>query len=387
MKTTPQSSLQRRVEGMLIRGGTSKGLFVRDRDLPQERRDDVILEAFGSPDPLQVDGIGGSHSHTSKLMIVDPSDRPGIDVEYTFGQVGINEAVIDWGGNCGNLTSAVGVFAILEGMVDATTPETHLTLYNTNTETVVEQTIPVVGGEPAITGEYSIDGVPRPGARIDSRFLDPAGGVSGALFPTGQPTDSIPIEGRTVEVSIVDVANPNVFVRAGDLGLAGTELPAALEANAAVMQQLERLRAVACERLGLVADASLASEQSPGVPFIALVAEPASYPTSTEGTVSGETIDVTARIISNGRPHHAYAMTGAICLAAAACLPGTIPASCATPSGDRVTIGHPKGTLDVRVETTGGANGVGVDSVTVARTARPLMHGSVYYRTPKDETP
>lgn len=371
---------QGRIEGWLLRGGTSKGLFVRSGALPSTHRDELILELFGSPDPLQVDGVGGSHSHTSKLMVVGPSDASGIDVEYTFGQVGIEKPVVDWGGNCGNLTSAIGVFAMLEGLVPATAPETELRLYNTNTDTVVEQTIPVDGGEPAVYGDFSIDGVPGTGARIDSRFRDPAGGVTGALFPTGQVTEPIVVGGDECMVSIVDVANPNVFVRANDLGLTGTELPADMAAQPAVLERLEQIRAIACERIGLVEEASRASEESPGVPFVAVVADPASYDCSIGRRVTASEIDVTARMISNGQPHHAYAMTGAICLAAATRLPGTVPAGCIRGGNGAVSIGHPKGTMTVGVETVEDEGEPVVESVTVARTARPLMRGSVYYR-------
>lgn len=372
-----ESALQGTIDGTLIRGGTSKGLFVLESALPPPGpvRDDLILELFGSPDPLQVDGIGGSHSHTSKLMIVSPSDRDGIDVDYTFGQVGVDKAVIDWSGNCGNLTSAVGVFAITEGLVEAVAPETELALYNVNTDTRVEQTVPVEAGEPSIEGEYAIDGVPGSGAKIESRFIDPAGGVTGALFPTGRAIDEIEIDGKPIEVSLVDVANPNVFVRASDLGLSGTELPVDLAGDDDLIDRVERIRAHGCHRMGLVSDPAEATTDRPGIPQIAVVSEPQTYDTSTGGRVEAEAIDITARIFTTGTPHHAYAMTGAMCLAAATRLPGTMPNSCAAP-GKSVTIGHPKGRITVDVETADDR----VDSVTVARTARPLMTGHVFYR-------
>lgn len=372
-----ETALQGGIEGTLIRGGTSKGLFVRESILPPagSRRDALVLELFGSPDPLQVDGIGGSHSHTSKLMIVTPSNRDGVDIEYTFGQVGVDRAVIDWSGNCGNLTSAIGVFAIREGLVNAVAPVTTLTLFNTNTRTRIEQSVPIEAGEPAVRGDYAIDGVPGTGARVDSRFLDPAGGVTGALYPTGEPTDVLDVDGDRIEVSLVDVANPNVFVRARDLDLAGTELPADLGANATIVERLERIRAHGAVRMGLVDDPDEATADRPGIPQIAIVAEPQSFETSVGGRVARADVDLTARIFTSGTPHHAYAMTGAMCLAAAARLPGTIPHESAVP-GSAVTIGHPKGRITVGVETTDG----GVEHVTVGRTARPLMHGRVYFR-------
>jgi 2-methylaconitate cis-trans-isomerase PrpF len=308
-------------------------------------------------------------------MIVSSSDREGVDVEYTFGQVGVDKPVIDWSGNCGNLTSAIGVFAIREGLVDGTSPETDLTLYNTNTDTRIEQTIPMESGEPAVRGDYAVDGVPGTGARIDSKFLDPAGGVTGELFPTGHPIDDLDVDGKSVEVSFVDVANPNVFVRASDLGLSGTELPEALASDQGLVDHIERIRAHGCVAMGLIDNPELATEERPGIPQIAIVSEPQAYETSVGGTVDPDTIDITARIFTTGTPHHAYAMTGAMCLGAAARLPGTIPNDCAI-EGDAVTIGHPKGRITVGVE----IKDNGVSSVTVARTARPLMDGGVYFR-------
>ena len=382
MDATPESRLQGRVEGLLVRGGTSKGLFVRAGDLPPAGplRDALALELFGSPDPLQVDGIGGSKSHTSKLMVVEASDRAGVDVDYTFGQVAVTSPVVDWSGNCGNLTSAVGPYAILEGLVEAEAPTTSLTLYNTNTRTVVEQTVPVEAGEPAVEGDYAIDGVPGTGARIDSRFLDPAGGVAGALLPTGNPVDELVVDGETYEASLVDVSNPNVFVRAADLGLAGTELPDALGADPGLLERVEAIRAAGAVAMGLVETPEAATEERPGTPQIALVSEPQGADTSIGGRVEAADVDVTARIFTTGTPHHAYAMTGAMCVAAACRVPGTIPNALVRPGEGAVTIGHPKGRLTVDVTTGGSRDEPTVESVSVGRTARPLMHGSVYYR-------
>lgn len=382
MDATPESSQQGRVEGMLVRGGTSKGLFVRAEDLPPagEPRDALVLELFGSPDPLQVDGIGGSHSHTSKLMIVEASDREGVDVDYTFGQVAVSTPVVDYSGNCGNLTGAVGTYAILEGLVEAVEPVTELTLYNTNTRTVVEQTVPVEAGEPTVYGDYAIDGVPGTGARVDSRFLDPGGGVTGALRPTGNATDELTVDGQHYEVSLIDAANPNVFVRAADLGLSGTELPDELGADADLVDRVERIRATGAVAMDLVETPEQATEQRPGIPQIAAVAEPQSYDDAVGGRVDAADVDVTARIFTTGTPHHAYAMTGAMCLAAACRLPGTVPNEVVRQGEGTVTIGHPKGRITVDVTTGGTATSPSIESVTVGRTARPLVHGSVYYR-------
>jgi hypothetical protein len=376
--TSHGSELQGSVDGKLIRGGTSKGLYVTADELPPagDRRDELILELFGTPDDLQIDGIGGTHSHTSKIMIVEASDREGVDVDYTFGQVGITTPSIDWSGNCGNLTSGVGVFALLEGLVPASEPTTSLTLYNTNTDTVVEQEIPVRAGEPDVYGEYAIDGVPGTGARIDSFFRDPGGSQTGELLPTGSPVDTLTVDGDDVEVSIVDVANLNVFVRARDLGLEGTELPDAFDGD--LLDRIERIRGTACERLGLVDDASDAVTERAAIPQIALVSEPQSYETTTGERVDEADVDVVSRIVTQQTPHHSYAMTGAMCLSAATQVPGTIPNEFARDEVADVTLGHPKGTIRVGVDVSDA--GMHVERVRVGRTARLVMDGRVYYR-------
>lgn len=371
------------VDGMLIRGGTSKGLYVRPEELPPagDRRDRLLVDLFGTPDPLQIDGIGGGNSHTSKAMLVDETDRQGIDVEYTFGQVAVENATVDWTGNCGNLTSGVGVYAVLAGLVDVTGSSAELRLYNTNTDTVVDQTVPLVDGAPAVRGDYAIDGVPGTGARIDSAFRDPWGAVTGDLLPSGNLVDEVTVQGRSYEVSLVDVANLNVFVRAADLGLEGTELPAAMD-DPDLLEQIELLRGAACERLGLVEDRRDARDERAAIPQIALVSEPQSYERTTGEAVDAADIDVTSRIVTTQTPHHSYAMTGAMCLAAATQIPGTIPSEVVR-DGDLtdVTIGHPKGQITVGVETTTAGGEPTVEAVRVGRTARLLVDGEFYYRT------
>lgn len=367
------------VRGRLVRGGTSKGFFVRERELPDvdgDLLDTLVLELYGTPDPLQVDGIGGSHSHTSKLMIVRPSERDGVDVDYTFGQVAIEKPVVDWSGNCGNLTGAIGTFAIKEGLIEPSSSPAEVTLYNTNTETVIEQTIPLDDGTPTPYGEYAIDGVPGTGARVDSTFLEPAGGVFGSLTPTDDLAETVTVEGEEYEVSVLDVTNPCVFVRADAVGLSGTELPQEISETPGLLDTLELIRGAVCERLGLVEDATAAQMERPTIPFIAVVSKPQSYNCSVDKSVAAEDIDVTARIITTQTPHHAYAMTGAMCLAAASQLPGTVPNQVARRETDRVTIGHPKGTISVGVSTSDDQ----VESVTVSRTAREIMHGTLFYR-------
>lgn len=377
------NSAQGRVNGRLIRGGTSRGLFIRESVLPVALDDDLIeslaLELFGSPDPIQVDGIGGSHSHTSKLMVVRPSERPGIAVDYTFGQVAVDRPVVDWGGNCGNLTSAIGAFALLEGMAETVEPATELTLYNTNTATTIEQTIPIKDGRPAVYGDYAIDGVAGTGARIDSTFLTPAGGVFGSLFPTGNIIDEITVDGSTIEISLVDATNPCVYVRAADLDLQGKELPDNLTTKPGLLNRIEAIRGAVCEKIGLVERAEDAAIESPTVPFVAVVSPPQDYECSNGEAINADEIDITARIVTTQTPHHAYAMTGAMCLAAAARLPETIPNEAVRSASDDepVRIGHPKGRITVDVTINDDRS---VESITVGRTIRPIMDGTVYYQ-------
>jgi 2-methylaconitate cis-trans-isomerase PrpF len=376
------------IEGTLLRGGTSRGLYVTPDQLPPagDRRDALLIELFGTPDPLQIDGIGGGNSHTSKVMIVEASDRPDADVDYTFGQVGIDTEVVDWSGNCGNLTSGVGAFAILSGLVDATEPSVELCLYNTNTETYVDQEIPITDGRPAVRGDYRVDGIPGTGARIDSYFRDPGGAVTGRLLPTGNRTDTLRVDGDDYTVSIVDAANPNVFLRARDLGLDGTELPEELD-DPDLLSRLELLRGAACERLGLVDDRRDAADERAAVPQIAVVSAPQSYERVSGGRVDADGVDITARIVTTGTPHHSYATTGAMCLAAATRIDGTLPAAVARDAEGNtgpvdVTIGHPKGTITIGVETATRDGDLTVERVRVGRTARRLVEGEVYYRRP-----
>lgn len=356
------------IEGTWIRGGTSNGLFVTKDQIPsdEKRLDELLLELFGSPDPLQINGIGGSKSHTSKFMAIERSDRDGVDVDYSYGQVSVNEPTVDRSGNCGNLTSAIGVAALLEGVVEPSEPVTQLTLFNTNTETIIEQEIPIIEGEPAVYGEYSIDGVPGTGAKITSRFQEPAESVTGSLFPTGNRVDTISLGDSEIEATVIDATNVNVFVRAEDVGFEGTELPDNIDGTDE-LDLLNEVRASAANLAGF-----------DGYPGIAFVSEPQSYETTGGENVSESDIDITARYISL-QPHHAYAMTGAMALGAATQLEGTIPNEAFEDrtASEGITIGHPKGDIAVDVEVTDEDH---VREITNFRTARPISRNKVFYR-------
>lgn len=388
---------QHGIRGALVRGGTSKGLFVLERELPddEEERDAALLSIYGSPDPRQIDGIGGATTTTSKMMIVGEPRRPDAEVSYTFGQVAIEEAEIDYDGNCGNMTFGVGAFAVDEGLVpvDAADEAVTVRLHNTNTNTLLDQTIPLVDGRAATKGDFKVHGVPGTGARVETAFLDPGGAFTGELFPLGEPTVELNVDGESVEVSVVDVTTPVVFVHAATLGIDGTELPGDLERDDDFLPRLERIRGEVCVRLGLVETAEESATVSPNYPKFAVVRSPTDYRTSDGDTVRADEIDLVARVSSMPVMHPVYAVTSASCTAAAVHLPGTIPHEVATADDEAVTIGHPKGTMTVRaeVDVDVGSNGDGdgegdgedggptVRSVTVGRTQRRLMEAVAFY--------
>lgn len=376
----PQQSLP----ATFMRGGTSKGLFVRESDLPPEgpERDTLILELLGSPDPMQIDGMGGTYSSTSKVMAISPSEHEGCDVDYLFAQGAIVRPVVDYRGNCGNLTSAVGAYAIDEGLVEQVTePVTTVMLHNKNTGVRVRAHVPVHDGQAAVQGDHAIAGVPRPGARIVTEFLDPAGSVLGSLFPTGAPSETLSTDHGDVEVSVVDVASPVVFVRAADVGLAGDELPDAVNARPGLLDRLEELRAVCATRLGLVDDPARAADVSPSLPRVGIVAAATTYRTSLGATIDGDDVDLVVRAMSVQQMHHAYPMTVQMCTAAAARLPGTVVHGLAErPGSADVRLGHPKGMTVATAEIDASGEDPRVVSVSLTRTARRLMRGEVFYR-------
>jgi 2-methylaconitate cis-trans-isomerase PrpF len=367
----------------IYRGGTSKPIFFLEKDLPHnpKERDRVVLASFGSPDMRQIDGLGGADPLTSKVAYIGPPTVPGTDVNYTFGYVGIASPVIDYTGNCGNTSAAVGPFALLRGLIDAKEPVTKVRIYNTNTKKIIVGEFPVRGGEFQSEGDFRIDGVPGSGAKILLDFLDSGGSVTGKLLPTGKVKEEIqfPTVGK-LAVSMVDAANPFVFVRAADLGLKDDATLEEIARNEPLLKKCEEIRSVVAEIMG-IAKKEEATEKSPGVPKIALVSPPTSYH-APKGKVEAREIDVIARMTALQKLHRAYAVTGAVCLGAAAKIEGTIVHEIyrrvQPDNPPAVRIGHPSGTIQVEIETAHANGGLTLSKAALARTARLLMDGHVY---------
>ena len=365
---------QRRIRAVYMRGGTSRCLVFHEEDLPPAgpERDRILLAALGSPDPYgrQLNGLGGGISSLSKACIIGPSTHPEAQVDYTFAQVEVKLASVDYAGNCGNCSSAVGPFAIDEGLVLVTPGETEVRIHNTNTKKLIVAHVPVKDGEAAVDGDFELPGVAGRGARIALDFVDPGGAGTGRLLPSGNARDVI----ADVEASMVDATNPFVFVRARDLGLTGCETPQAIDADRALSERLETIRVEAGKRMGLVGSAA--------VPKIALVAPPETYTSLDGSAIDGQSIDIVARVISMGNCHRAIPLTGAMCLAVAAEIDGSVVHECARrPHGD-VRLGHPSGVLPIAAGLSTRAGEPWAERVTVYRTARWLRCMSRLSRGP-----
>lgn len=362
---------------VLMRGGTSKGVFVRAADLPAERaaRDRAILALFGSPDPRQIDGLGGADILTSKVAIIGTPTRSDADVDYTFGQVSIREPVVDYDINCGNLSAAVGVYAIEEGLVRASEPVTAVRVHNTNTAKVFVAHVPVRDGFPVVEGDTVIDGVPGSGAEIVLDFTGTVGAVTGRLLPTGQPLDRlhVPALRRPVDASIVDIANLCVFVAAADVGMTGAEGPA--DFTAEHLRALTAVKEAAAARLDLSADGL--------VPLPVAVAPPRAYETFAGRGVRPDEVDLLARL-AGGRPpmlHKTFPGTAATCTAVAARIDGTVTAAASLLARHirEIRIGHPGGVMPAQAWVSDGPPWT-VREAGYFRTARRLMEGHALVR-------
>ena len=379
---------QHRIPAVYMRGGTSKGVFFLGRDLPHQprERDALLLRVVGSPDPYgkHTDGMGGATSSTSKVVVVTPSRRDDCDVDFLFGAVSIADPLIDWSGNCGNLSAAVGPFAIGEGLVPATEGITRVRIWQANIGRRIDAFVPVRDGEVIEHGAFMEDGVPFASAEIRLEFLDPAGEESGAgasLLPTGSPQDELEVRGvGAITATMINAGNPTVFVRAASLGLTGKEASADVDRERKLLDRLEAIRAAAAVRMGLATSPEEATRNRPATPKVSWVGRPAAYRPSAGGEIPADRIDVLARIMSMGKLHHAYTGTGSIALAVAAALPGTVVNEVArTLPGLPTRIGHQSGTLAVGAQVAIGDDGRWrVEKAVLARSARRLMTGWVH---------
>ena len=380
--------MSRPVRCVIMRGGTSKAVFLKEADLPPDAaaRDRAILAIFGSPDRRQIDGLGGADPLTSKLALIGPPrfDEPraaGTHLTYTFGQVEMEHPEIDWLSLCGNISAAVGAFAVREGMVRPDSPITAVRAYNTNLRRVLAIEVPVEDGQPQERGDYAVPGVPGSGARILIDFADTAGAATGALLPTGRPVDRLEVPGHgTVEASLVDIGNAHVFVRARDVGLRGTETAAEIDRDAALRALLERVRGAAAERMGMVAAAGRSREDSPATPILGMVAPPADYRNDMAGeTVPAAAVDLVSRLMFMQQAHKTYAGTSTVCTGVASKLPGTLVHEAARPRNrPEVRIGHPAGVIETEAVVDAGPSGPAVRRATLGRTARRILEGYVF---------
>lgn len=362
-----------KVPVVVMRGGTSKGVFLKYEDMPENRFfwENFLLDIMGSPDHRQIDGIGGANSLTSKAAIIRKSNLEEIDVEYTFAQISIENQLVDFKGNCGNISSAVGPYAIEQGLVPAIEPITKVRILNTNTQKVIIAEVEVINGKVKTDGMCSIPGVPGTGSPIYLSFTNAEGAVTGKLFPTGKPIDKIQTSNGTVNISIIDVANPLVFVRAQDVGLKGTELPH--EFTSEKLAELEEIRSIAAEMCQFSTKEE-ATKKSPSVPKMTIIASPMDY-TDVTGTIRKATdMDCSIRMISMQKPHQALAITGAICTTAGAFLKDTILTNLITLEKDVIRLGHPAGIMETKVDLIAGH----ISAIKVVRTARMIFEGYVY---------
>lgn len=400
IRATRMSIPQIRIPAVYLRGGTSKGVFFRLQDLPSRcqvpgpARDRLLMRVIGSPDPYgkQIDGLGGATSSTSKVVILSPSTRPGHDVDYLFGQVSIDQAFIDWSGNCGNLSAAVGPFAVAQGLLPAARVPEHglctVRIWQANIGKSIVAHVPVADGQVQETGDFELDGVAFPAAEVQLEFLDPAAegpdeGGGGAMFPTGRLVDDLDVPGvGTLKATLINAGIPTIFVNAGDIGRTGTELQDAINGDAQALARFEAIRAWGAVRMGLIDDAADAATRQ-HTPKIAFVAPPADYLASSGKLVRAADIDLLVRALSMGKLHHAMMGTAAVAIGTAAAIPGTL-VNLAAGGGRRnaVRFGHPSGTLRVGAEAREADGRWTVTKALMSRSARVLMEGWV--RVPGD---
>ena len=383
---------QTKIPATYMRGGTSKGVFFRLQDLPERAqqpghtRDALLLRVIGSPDPYgkQIDGMGAATSSTSKTVILSRSTRANHDVDYLFGQVAIDKAFVDWSGNCGNLSAAVGPFAITNGLVDAARVPRNgvctVRIWQANIGKTIVAHVPITEGEVQETGDFELDGVTFPAAEVQLEFIDPAdeGEDGGAMFPTGNLVDDLDVPGvGTFKATLINAGIPTIFLNAHDLGYTGTELQSAINGDQAALARFEAIRAWGAVKMGLIQDISEAATRQ-HTPKIAFVAAPADYVASSGKSVQAADVDLLVRALSMGQLHHAMMGTAAVAIGTAAAVPGTL-VNLAAGGGVRsaVRFGHPSGTLRVGAEAQRVNGQWAVTKALMSRSARVLMEGHI----------
>jgi 2-methylaconitate isomerase len=378
---------QIKIRAVFMRGGTSKAIMFRRQDLPENRSlwTPVFLAAVGSPDPnrRQLDGMGGGISSLSKVCVIGPPSRSDTDIDYTFAQVSVSDAIVDYRGNCGNMSSAVGPFAVDEGMVAVNGgAEAVVRIHNTNTKKIIVAHFPLDDGRAAIDGEFVLPGVAGSGAPVKLEFLEPGGAGNGKLLPTVNVADVLEIAGADkIEASMIDAANPCVFVAAEAVSMTGTEMPAELDENLDLLRRLQAIRVAASVRMGIAKSAEEAA-RIPSIPKVAMVAPPREARTLADERLSADAMDITVRVISIGQPHRAVPLTGALCLAVASQIAGSVANRVARPgsAGAPIRIGQPSGVTVVGAEVRRDGDRWVARHATVYRTARRLMEGSILLR-------
>ncbi|UIF84625.1 2-methylaconitate cis-trans isomerase PrpF [Cupriavidus sp. UYPR2.512] len=389
---------QIKIPATYIRGGTSKGVFFRLQDLPETAqvpgpaRDALLMRVIGSPDPYgkQIDGMGAATSSTSKTVILSKSSRPDHDVDYLFGQVSIDQPFVDWSGNCGNLSAAVGPFAISAGLVDASRiPQNGVAvvrIWQANIGKTIIGHVPVTNGEVQETGDFELDGVTFPAAEVQLEFMDPAAeeeGAGGAMFPTGNVVDDLEVPGvGTLRATMINAGIPTIFVNAESIGYTGTELQDAINSDTKALAMFETIRAYGALRMGLIKNVDEAAKRQ-HTPKVAFVAKPVDYVASSGKKVAAADVDLLVRALSMGKLHHAMMGTAAVAIGTAAAIPGTL-VNLAAGGGERnaVRFGHPSGTLRVGAEAQQVNGEWVVKKAIMSRSARVLMEGWV--RVPGD---
>ncbi|RRD41487.1 2-methylaconitate cis-trans isomerase PrpF [Comamonadaceae bacterium OH3737_COT-264] len=390
MPPAPPLPAPLRIPATYMRGGTSKGVFFRLEDLPPQAqqpgaaRDALLMRVIGSPDPYaqHIDGMGGASSSTSKCVIISPSNRPGHDVDYLYGQVAIGETLVDWSGNCGNLSSAVGPFAIANGFIP---PErlrdglVEVRIWQANIGKTILARVPVQGGQVVEGGDFMLDGVAFPAAEIVLEFIDPVDEGEGAMFPTGQLVDELDVPGLgRLPATLISAGIPTVFVNAADIGLTGSELQKDINADAQKLAMFEAIRTAGALRMGLIQRPEEAAQRQ-HTPKVAFVAPPADYAAASGKTIHAADIDLRVRALSMGKLHHAMMGTASVAIAAAAAVPGTLVNRAAGGEPrESVCFGHPSGSLRVGAAVENASGPWTVKKAVMSRSARVLMSGWVH---------